>query len=205
VDPSDDEVELLESTYSSRSNRAVVVLLIVVVAAVVGVLSRTVHSSPPGQHRAALASPSVPSGLPVGHPSGPAASPAPQPLWVFFEPLDDCMSTDHSRRLHVALTVSNLSDQPVRLISATAVDSSPSLRLQSVRLGAHPCAERTSKAPTTLPSSGEVVALNFAVGPGCPSDRSIDVRVTFAAGGSRLHADTLVSLSRVTFLECTPA
>jgi hypothetical protein len=121
---------------------------------------------------------------------------------MFFEPLDDCMSTDHYRRLRIAIDVSNLSDRPVRLVGATAVDSSPGLRLQSVQLGTHPCAEPTTRAPATLPSSGDVVALNFAVGPGCPSARSIDVRVSFAAGGSMLNADTLVSLSRVTFLEC---
>jgi hypothetical protein len=112
------------------------------------------------------------------------------------------MSTDHHRRLRIALAVSNLNDKPIRLVSATAVGSRPGLRLQSVQLGAGPCAQQTRAAPTKVPSSGEVVALNFGVGPGCPSERSIDVRVTFATGGSRLHADTVVSLNRVKFLEC---
>ena len=203
VDPLDDRVELLESTYSSRSYGAVVVVLTAVAVVAVGLVSRTAHSPHAVHHSPPLASPNVLSRLPVDGPRSAAASRTGRRLWVYFEQLDYC-TTSNRDRLRVALAVSNLNDKPLRLISAAAVSSSPDLRLKSVQLGTRPCAELTRPAPTTLPSSGEVVALNFTVGPGCPSNRSIDVRVTFAAGSARLHADTLVSLSRVRFLECTP-
>jgi hypothetical protein len=191
VDPTDDRVELLESTYSGRSNSYVVVLLIAVTAAVVGLVSRTVHSSPDGQHAVPLPSPNV-SSAPVNPSAGPSTSKATQPLWVYFEPLDNCMSTDHYGRLRIALSVSNLNDKP-------------SLQLQTVQLGARPCAERATRAPTKVPASGEVVAMNFAVGPGCPEQRGINVRLTFATGSARLHADTVVSLNAVKFLQCDSA
>jgi hypothetical protein len=194
VDPPEDWVDLLESTYSTRSNRAVVALLVVIAAAVVGLLARTAHSPRAVRHDASLPSPNVSDRLPVGRASAPA-TPATKHLFVFIEPLDDCTSTDH-------IDVSNLNDEAIRLVSATAVGSSPGLRLTNVQLGARPCAQLARRAKTMLPSSDEVVALSFAVGPGCPSDARVDVRVTFAAGGSRLHSDTFVGLTHVKFREC---
>jgi hypothetical protein len=199
-------VDLLESTHSRRSNRVVVVLpLSVIAAAVIGLLAVTVHSPRAGQHAARLPSPNVSTGVPVGRANGPASAAATKRLFVFVEPLDQCTSTDHYRHLRIALDVSNLNNQPIRIVSATAVGPSPALRLTRVQLGALPCAELTRRVSTLLPSSDEVVALNFGVGPGCPSDHSIDVRVTFAVGGSRLHSDTLVGLTGVNFRECASA
>lgn len=203
MDPLDDDrVDLLESTASSRSHRAVVVVVIAVAAAAVGLLSHAAHSPQAAQRSAPLPSPTVSTGPATGHPNAPAPASNRRHLSVYFESLDHCTSTDHLRRLRVAVAVTNLNDQPVRLVSATAVGSGPGLLLQRVQLGARPCAERASRAPTRLPSSGEVVALNFVVGPGCPRDNGIDVRMTFAAGGSTLQAGTVVSLNHVKFLEC---
>ena len=203
VDNLDDREDLLESTSSRRSSRAVVVLLIAVAAGVVGLLSWPGPSPTAGEPRSApLHSPKASSGLPAFGPHATAPAAAARPLWVFFEPLDQCTSTDHYRRLRIALAVTNLSDQPLRLLGATAVGLGPDLRLNRVQFGSRPCAARTSRTPVKVSSSGAVMALNLAVGPGCPSEGGIDVRVTFAVRGSRVHADTLVSLSRLRFLEC---
>ncbi len=127
------------------------------------------------------------------------------PLFVYFEPLDNCTSTAQQGRLRVALSVSNLNDRPVRIVSAAPIHVPNDLRLLSARFGARPCADHASPTGASVSPAGEVVALNFAVGPGCPTDRGITVRVTFAAGRSHLYADTLVSLRQVKFHECVSA
>lgn len=121
---------------------------------------------------------------------------------MFFQPVDRCTSTDHRHQLRAALAVTELSDRPLRLVTATVVGYLPGLRLTDVRLGTSPCAETAISTRAQLPSAGEVVAFSFAVGPGCPANRRIGVRMTFETNGSSLVTDTLLDLADIHFVEC---
>jgi hypothetical protein len=201
VNQPDDAADRLESTNAGRPRTLLVIAVAVLAAAAV---AATVVSRSDSRHRA-HARPSPPQGTTrssTGDHLPPAPAAPDDHLWVFFQRVDRCTSTDHRHQLRAALAVTELSDRPLRLVTATVVGYLPGLRLTDVRLGTSPCAETAISTRAPLPSAGEVVAFSFAVGPGCPANRRIGVRMTFETNGSSLVTDTLLDLADIHFVEC---
>lgn len=198
----DDNVEELESPERAWSpTRVAATALVAVVALTVVVL-------------AALA------GHPAARPHPHADEPQPQPVptpprqvarvqtyhgSVFLEPLEQCLQTDHERTLRLAVQVTNLTNSRLRLVTATPVSTLPGYRLGAVRFWARPCGGTITDRALDLPPSGHVVvALNLILGNGCPSQHTVDARLTFHGSSGYLEAESspLANLTRVPFAQC---
>lgn len=195
-----EDVDCLDSPRPRRLPLAAVVAGAVVAAVCVVAVGdlRPHHPQPAAQPASATGSTPVPS-------TTPAAAVVARGE-VFVEPLGQCLRTDHRSALQIAMAVTDLGNDSVEVVDARLDPPVPGLRLVGVRFGQGNCAERQTPAATRLRPSGRVVvAMHFAVGPGCPRiPGDVGVVLSFASGGQSLRAESsaAVNVSRVRFEEC---
>lgn len=187
----------LSAAEASRARRvAAAVALVLVVAAIA--IAHAGHRSPPRHH---TGSPPVSAPAPV------AATHRVHLGSVFLEHLPECTATDHRHRLTVAVAVTNLGDNPLRLVGASGLTSNPFVvRPTTLSFGGPPCG-RSRAARDVRIASGKVVIvrLQFYVADKCPGTALVSARITFD-GGRRgvIHADSsqLANLSQLAFAQC---
>jgi hypothetical protein len=199
----DGDVDRLEADAPSRATAAVVAVVVVLLAAVVAL---TLAGRPAHHRHAARPILPLPTPSPVTTtPTGPEPAIVREGGSVFLEHLAACTRTDHLNRLRLAFAVTNLSNHPLRILSASFLGRVSGLRLTHVQIGAAPCADARAPHGVRLsPAHAAVVALSFAVGPQCPDDGIIAARVTIDAEQHILHADSsaLTDLQALHFAEC---
>jgi hypothetical protein len=203
VQEHDGDVDRLEAQAPSRATAAVVAVVVVLLSALVALtlLGRPAHHRHGARPIVPLPTPSSVTTTPTG----------PEPVIVrkggsvFLEHLGACTRTDHVNRLRLAFGVTNLSNHPLRILSASLLGGVSGLRLTHVQIGAAPCAAvRAPRGARLLPAQAAVVALSFAVGPQCPDDGIVAARVTIDAEQHILHADSsaLTDLQALHFAQC---
>ncbi|MEA3111947.1 MAG: hypothetical protein QOG58_1746, partial [Caballeronia sp.] len=129
----DREVDRLEADAPSRLTASAVVVVVVVLAAVVAlaITSWPAHNKDVTRRHS-----------PAPTPSTGATTPArPEPAIVreggsvFLEHLAECTRTDHRSRLTLAFDVTNLSNHPLRIVSASFLGGVSGVRLTGVHIG----------------------------------------------------------------------
>jgi hypothetical protein len=125
---------------------------------------------------------------------------------VFIEPLPQCLRTDHAHQLRLAVQVTNLSNDTLRLVDATAAAAPKTGRtLGPPRFWSDTCAGTASSvAPVIGPAGHFVVGFTFALGNDCPANTAVSTTLSFAEHGRRLQTQSsaLADLSRLHFIQC---
>lgn len=126
---------------------------------------------------------------------------------VYLQHMLQCTRTDHRHHLSVALGVTNLGGNSLRLVDASGV-SSDAVLVQPLgfRVGKRSCASSAAAVPFRLaPGADAVVTFTFRVGSLCPRHALVSARVAFDAGSSGVvHADSsqLANLDLLRFVQC---
>ena len=195
-----DEQDGLEELSASEASRArwVAGAVVLVLAGVGITVARAGHTASPG-HRATQP--------PISAPAPVAARPRVHLGSVFLEHLPQCTATDHRHSLTVAVAVTNLGDQALRVVGASGLTSNPFVvRPTTLSIGRAPCGSAPIGHAVSI-GSGQVVIvrLNFYVANQCPGTALVSARIAF--DGARLgliHGDSshVAHLSQVSFSQC---
>lgn len=169
---------------------AAVVVVVLAVAVVLLVVAR------PAAHRQRTVPPPQPTPTvqPTTSPGAPLGS-------LLTEAVASCVRTDHRSRVDVAMTLTNLTNYTLRVVSAAPLTSG--FQVTAMHVGAPPCGAAQVHQPVR-PGGDVVVGLRFLVGPSCPSDGVVAATLTIDAGGRAVHATTptLASLPELGFAGC---
>ena len=199
MDARDDKDGFDELSATEASRARWVAGAVVLVIAVVGItIARAGHTASPKQHS---------TQPPISAPAPVAAHHRVHLGSVFLEHLPQCTATDHRHSLTVAVAVTNLGDQALRLIGASGLTSNPFVvRPTTLSIGRAPCG-RAPIGHAVHIGSGQVVIvrLNFYVANQCPGTALVSARIAFDGGRRGLiHADSsqLANLSQLSFSQC---
>ena len=199
MDPPDDgQRDELDQTPASSyaAPVAAVVVVVAVVLVVLGVLARPAH------HHDTAPRP-APSPSPVPAPTAASVSPAADIGSVLMSVLPRCTRTDHRTHVDVAMTLSNLSNYALRVVSAAPEGAG--IEVTSLRLGTRPCAAAGRPEARTVPISHDsVIAMRFTVASPCPTYGEVVAVLTMDAAGRAVHANTpaLADLNALHFRGC---
>ena len=168
-----------------------VVVAVVVIAALAALAALVVATRPAHRHHATAPRPKpLPTVTPTVTPPV-TSSPSPETDIgsVLTNGIAACTHTDHRARVDVAMSLTNLSNLPLRIVSAAPAVNG--LRVTALHVGGGRCGETASTEAARLrPGHDVVVALRFEVGSPCPLYGEVVATLTIDAGGRAVHTAT---------------